>query len=107
MFGAGVFAFTFLNLSWWWFAGCILLPDVGMVGYLHNSRTGAFTYNLFHHKAVALAIVLSGYLLHNTWIVFAGVILFTHSSMDRMLGYGLKYQRGFKFTHLGEIGGRV
>ncbi|HZJ19645.1 MAG TPA: DUF4260 family protein [Pricia sp.] len=24
--------------------------------------------------------------------------------MDRIFGYGLKYNKGFKFTHLGEIG---
>jgi hypothetical protein len=34
----------------------------------------------------------------------AGVILFSHSSMDRMFGYGLKYTKGFAYTHLGTIG---
>lgn len=34
----------------------------------------------------------------------AGIILFAHAAFDRILGYGLKYERGFKFTHLGEIG---
>jgi hypothetical protein len=33
-----------------------------------------------------------------------GVILFGHSSMDRMMRYGLKYFTGFRFTHLGKIG---
>lgn len=104
MFIAGIFLFTFLDLSWWWFAGCILLPDIGMIGYVHNGRTGAITYNLFHHRAIALIIGGAGYLLHNQWLLFAGLILFTHIAMDRMLGYGLKYEKGFKFTHLGEIG---
>ncbi|MEO6611453.1 MAG: DUF4260 family protein [Chitinophagaceae bacterium] len=27
-----------------------------------------------------------------------------HSSMDRMFGYGLKTNEGFKYTHLGMIG---
>ena len=31
-------------------------------------------------------------------------VVFT-SGADRMLGYGLKYERGFGFTHLGYIGG--
>lgn len=104
MFLAGIFLFTFLDLSWWWFAGCLLLPDIGMVGYLHNSKTGAISYNFFHHRTVALVVALAGYLTHNQWLVFAGLILFTHIAMDRMLGYGLKYEKGFKFTHLGEIG---
>ena len=105
LFAISLFAFTFLPISWWWFAACILLPDIGMIGYLHNTKTGAYLYNLFHHKAVALLVLVAGYLSGNTWLLFTGLILFAHSSMDRMLGYGLKYEKGFKFTHLGEIGG--
>jgi len=30
--------------------------------------------------------------------------MFGHSSMDRMFGYGLKTEEGFKYTHLGMIG---
>jgi hypothetical protein len=37
----------------------------------------------------------------------AGVILFGHSSMDRIFGYGLKYSDSFQHTHLGMlVGGR-
>lgn len=104
MFIACLFAFSLLNLNWWWFAGCILLPDTGMIGYIHNNKTGAWMYNLFHHKGIAAVIAASGYFLENDWIIFAGLILFAHASMDRMLGYGLKYEKGFRFTHLGEIG---
>jgi len=104
MFGVGVFAFSLLGMSWWWFVGFILLPDVGMIGYLHNSKSGSWLYNLFHHKGIAIVIGLLGYLQSSNWLLFAGIILFTHASMDRMFGYGLKYESGFKFTHLGEIG---
>jgi len=34
------------------------------------------------------------------------IILFGHSSMDRIFGYGLKTNQGFKFTHLGTIGNK-
>ncbi|MFZ6014148.1 MAG: DUF4260 domain-containing protein [Bacteroidota bacterium] len=104
MFAACVLLFPQLELSWWWFAGCILLPDVGMIGYVANNRIGAFSYNLFHHRAVAIAVGLFGLTTDNTWVQFIGLILFAHAAMDRMLGYGLKYESGFKFTHLGEIG---
>lgn len=104
MFAAGIFAFTYLDLSWWWFIGFLLVPDIGMIGYLHNNKTGAFLYNLFHHKGIAVLIGLAGLYVSHHWLVFAGIILFSHASMDRMLGYGLKYETGFKFTHLGEIG---
>lgn len=104
MFGACVYLFQTMNISWWWFMGCILLPDVGMLGYLLNIKTGAYTYNFFHHKAVALIVGFSGILTGHEILQFSGLILFAHASLDRMLGYGLKYKTGFPFTHLGLVG---
>ena len=103
MFAATLIAFPYLGLSWWWFAGCILLPDIGMLGYLHNAKTGAFPYNVFHHRALAVLIAITGYYFANSTLFFVGFILFSHASMDRMFGYGLKYSTGFKFTHLGDL----
>ena len=100
----GIWAFSLLGLSWWWFIGLFLVPDIGMLGYLVNNKWGAFFYNLFHHKGLAIAIGLLGYYLKLQELEVAGIILFAHSSFDRLLGYGLKYKKGFKFTHLGEIG---
>lgn len=96
--------FPYFDLSWWWLVGFILLPDASMIGYLINSKVGAYTYNLVHHRGLAIAIAFVGYYFVEPWILFAGYILFTHASMDRIFGYGLKYEKGFKFTHLGEIG---
>ena len=39
----------------------------------------------------------------NSWLMLVGIILFGHSCMDRMLGFGLKYPDSFKNTHLGAI----
>ena len=75
-----------------------------MVGYIHNARTGARLYNLVHHRALAVVVWLAGYFAGNIAIEFTGLILFSHATMDRMLGYGLKYESGFRFTHLGEVG---
>lgn len=33
----------------------------------------------------------------------AGIILFSHSCLGIMLGYGLKYKEGFNFTYLEKI----
>ncbi|MCF4100219.1 DUF4260 domain-containing protein [Gillisia sp. M10.2A] len=104
MLALGIFGFYYLQFSWWWFFGLFLLPDVSMLGYLVNNRVGAFFYNMFHHKGIAILIYLIGFFLNNEILKLIGVILFSHSSFDRMLGYGLKYEKGFKFTHLGEIG---
>ncbi len=104
LFVACLLFFQSFGLSWWWFAGCILLPDLSMVGYLWNARTGAWLYNIIHHRAVALVIYFVGVLISEPVVQFAGFILFAHATMDRMFGYGLKYESGFQFTHLGVIG---
>lgn len=44
--------------------------------------------------------------LHSEPLLFAGIILFSHASMDRMLGFGLKYEKGFRYTHLGDLLGQ-
>ncbi|MDQ1086537.1 DUF4260 domain-containing protein [Siphonobacter sp. SORGH_AS_1065] len=96
--------FAQLPFAWWLFPVLLLVPDVSMVGYVFNSKTGAFIYNVFHHKAVAILIGVLGFYLGNEYVLLAGIILFGHSSMDRMFGYGLKFDTGFGYTHLGEIG---
>lgn len=90
--------------AWWVFAACFLLPDISMLAYLVNNRAGALVYNLFHHKGVAIVIYLAGCYWKNDMLIFSGLILFGHSSFDRIQGYGLKYVTGFTDTHLGRIG---
>jgi len=75
-----------------------------MLGYLINTKTGAAIYNLFHHKMVAIAILFFGISMNISALALAGVILFGHSAMDRIFGYGLKFDDNFKHTHLGWIG---
>lgn len=104
MFILGIFMFGLLGYQWWWFLALILVPDIGMLGYLAGDRIGAIGYNLFHHKGIAILLYFCGMYLSMPIIQLAGVILFSHSSMDRIFGYGLKYDKGFKYTHLGEIG---
>jgi hypothetical protein len=101
-----LYIYSELHFAWWLFFACILLPDIGMLGYLVNTRVGAFTYNLFHHMGIAALFLLTGIIFfkNNEWLEFTGVILLAHSSLDRLLGYGLKYEDDFKNTHLGRIG---
>lgn len=100
----GIFVFSLLDFAWWWFLVLFLAPDLGMLGYLFGNKSGAFVYNIFHHKGLAISIWFLGFSLQHQTLQLIGVILFSHASFDRMLGYGLKYESGFKFTHLGEIG---
>lgn len=104
MFLLSIFLFSQLSFAWWWFLVLILAPDISMLGYVAGNKVGAITYNFFHHKAVAIAVYVAGFYLHNEVVQLIGVILFGHSSMDRLFGYGLKTFAGFKFTHLGELG---
>jgi hypothetical protein len=92
-----------LGLSFWIWLVLFFTPDIGMLGYLINTRIGAVVYNLFHHKGIALALAAFGYYFHNDIITATGILLFAHASFDRMLGYGLKYPDSFKNTHLGSL----
>ena len=104
MFFFGIYLFNQLPFQWWWFLILIFTPDIGMLGYLFGNRAGALMYNAFHHKGLAIAAYLLGIYLSSTILMLTGIILFSHAAMDRVMGYGLKYDKGFKFTHLGEIG---
>lgn len=99
-----VFLNATLPYAWWWYWVFFLTPDIGMLGYVINTRVGAITYNLFHHKGVAIVCYILGVYLAQTELQFIGLLLFGHSAFDRMLGYGLKYPDSFKNTHLGTIG---
>ena len=90
---------------WWWYLVLFIGPDIGMLGYLIGPRTGAFTYNALHHKGGALVVAAVGVLVASNALLFAGLCLFGHASLDRTFGYGLKLPDGFKLTHLGLIGG--
>jgi hypothetical protein len=96
--------FAHLPYAWWVLPATFLLPDLSMVGYVAGPRTGAFCYNVAHHKALAVAVGVSGWVLGQPVLLLAGTVLLGHSAFDRLLGYGLKYATGFKDTHLGSAG---
>jgi len=104
LFLLSIYLFTQLDYAWWWYALLFLAPDLGMIGYIISPRVGALTYNLLHHKAIAVALFLIGAWLSVPPMQLTGVIILGHSSADRVLGYGLKYPDAFKHTHLGWIG---
>lgn len=104
IFFLAIYLFSLLDYAWWVYAALFFLPDIGMLGYLHNTRLGMITYNLIHHKAVCIGIYLLGALLGNPILQLAGLVLLGHSSLDRALGYGMKYADSFHNTHLGTIG---
>lgn len=104
MFLLSIVLLSRLPYAWYWWPVWILAPDLSMLAYLGGNRVGAIGYNIVHHKAVAIALYLVGLFTSHPALEFAGMILFGHSSMDRAMGYGLKYFSGFQDTHLGKIG---
>ena len=99
-----VVLFRSLDYAWPWFLVLFLAPDLGMIGYLVGTRVGAITYNVTHHKAVAISAYIAGAIFGVGIMQLAGLIILAHSSFDRVLGYGLKHPDSFKHTHLGMIG---
>jgi Domain of unknown function (DUF4260) len=95
--------FALLDGSWGVYLGCLLLPDLGMVGYLRGPRLGAWTYNLLHTEALAFALLTIALATDSRALLAAALILAAHIGMDRALGYGLKFTSGFKDTHLQKV----
>jgi hypothetical protein len=77
-FLASIIALYFLpvHLYWWLWIVLFLLPDISMMGYLVNTRIGALSYNLFHHKGFALIFIAIGFFNNILWVEVAGIILF-------------------------------
>ena len=94
------------SFHWWVWLLLFLAPDVSMLGYLVGPKTGAITYNLIHHKLVAGIFIAIGFPGHMPVLLLIGLLLWAHSSFDRMMGYGLKFPDSFHNTHLGLIGGK-
>ena len=74
------------------------------MGYLINENIGAISYNSAHSLVGALFVLGAGYFIESHVLLLAANIWCAHIGFDRALGYGLKYSKGFAFTHLGKIG---
>ena len=94
-------AYAAVGGSWWVFAGLFLVPDLFMLGYLHDRRSGAALYNLGHSTIAPLATVAVGWHLDASLATSIGLIWLAHVGFDRMAGYGLKFPDAFEHTHLG------
>jgi len=99
-----VAAYHAMGGSWGWLAALFLLPDLSMLGYLAGPRLGAAAYNAGHsHVAPAALAAVALALGAPQWALLGALIWVAHIGFDRMLGYGLKYDR-FGATHLGHLG---
>jgi hypothetical protein len=92
--------------SWWLFAALWLAPDLSMLGYLGGPKLGARIYNAIHSYVTPATLAVTALLLKSPALLPYALIWMNHIGVDRLLGYGLKYPEGFKFTHLGRLDGR-
>ncbi len=99
-----IYLFSLLKYPWWLFPLVLFLPDVSILGYMASDITGAYIYNFLHHRGIAVIVYLAGILTSQPVMALIGLIIFAHSSLDRIFGYGMKHTSGFKDTHLGKIG---
>ena len=90
--------------SWVLFAATLLLPDLGLLGYLAGPRVGALAYNALHTYVGPAGLAALAYLgvAPGAWPVC--LIWVAHIGMDRALGLGLKFPTAFRDTHLGAVG---
>ncbi len=90
--------------SWLVYAILLLAPDLSFLGYLAGPRLGAIVYNAAHSYMAPVALMTGGLALSSPLVLSIALIWMAHIGIDRALGYGLKYNAGFGFTHLGRIG---
>lgn len=99
-----VYLFLTLDYEWWIPAVLFFSPDLSILAYkLTNDRYASYVYNFFHHKTLVILLYIFGAIIDIQFLQLIGIIILAHASMDRMLGYGLKYASGFKDTHMGRI----
>lgn len=103
---ASLSLFASTRQPWWWIPALLFAPDFFMAGYARSTRLGAMTYNIGHTYLLPVMVALYGLHGHRPLVLGVGLIWLAHIGMDRLLGYGLKYDDNFQHTHLGNIGAK-
>lgn len=79
------------------------LFDIGMIGYLKDTKTGALFYNISHNLTVPTLLIASGVYFSKDTVSVIGFCWTFHIAVDRALGFGLKHEESFHHTHMGTI----
>ena len=90
-----------LGFSWGVFAACFFLPDLSILFYLANPRTGGAAYNLAHFFLWPVLVGAVGVLGASPLAQQVALIWAAHIAFDRALGWGLKYPESFCHTDMG------
>lgn len=103
IFAASILFYINLDFNVVWFFVLLLVPDIFMLGYLKDKKIGARVYNLGHTLTIPIIATIAGFSLDSAILLGGGLIWTAHVGMDRAFGYGLKTEKGFKHTHLGDL----
>jgi hypothetical protein len=86
-------AYSTTGQHWWLVPVVVLLPDLAMTGYVG------------HATPVPALVIGLGWWQHRPLVLGLGLVWLAHIGLDRLMGYGLKYDDHFQHTHLGILGG--
>ena len=103
IFIGALLIYLFLSGNWIIFLVLLFAPDIFIVGYLKNSRIGSIIYNIGHIYVWSIILIVIGILIDLNLLILFSLIWIAHISMDRAMGYGLKYPSDFKDTHMQKI----
>src|SRR5436305_15179812 len=73
-----VYMYHRVGANWWLFAGLILVPDIGLLGYFGGTRLGAIAYNTLHVTLGPLLCAALGFLLPSFDLISIGLIWAAH-----------------------------
>ncbi len=98
-----VYTYFSQKYSVWMFLLLLFVPDISIAFYKINSKVGGIAYNTIHTYTIPIVLAVTGYLFFkNTTLLPICLIWMMHISMDRFIGYGLKYDN-FKETHIQKL----
>ncbi|MCI2848381.1 DUF4260 domain-containing protein [Staphylococcus hominis] len=103
VFITAVIIYFMFDFSLWLFLILLLVPDISMLGYLYNNKIGSYIYNIGHSYIIPILITLLYLAMGVNSLLGIALIWLAHISMDRTIGYGLKYPVGFDKTTIQKV----
>lgn len=103
VFITAVIIYFIFGFSLWIFLLFLLVPDISMLGYLIDKKIGSYVYNIGHSYIVPILITLFYLVIGENLLLEIALIWLAHISMDRTIGYGLKYTVGFDKTTIQKV----
>jgi hypothetical protein len=100
LLAGSLIAYHAAGQAWWLVPLAVLAPDLLMAGYVRGTRLGAQLYNVGHSTLLPAAVAGLAWWQGQPLILALGLIWLAHIGLDRLLGYGLKYDDDFQHTHL-------